>query len=190
MGLDSVELVVKVEDFFRITIPDPEAETILTIQQMTDTVAKYRNITAEEKTLQASFFQQVKMCLPGKDFNMQDKIISFIGTGKQDYKALAACLRMNVPFPDYVVVNDGKRFIDKIKRFIDWQPSYDAKELIFENLVDAILASNYTAVIQPSSLTTKYEIYIAVAGITVDQTGVDYYEIAPGKSFVTDLGID
>ncbi len=190
MGLDSVELLVKIEDFFQIAIPGPEAETIITIQQMVDTVAKHRNITSEEKILQASIFQQIKMCLSEEDLNMQDKIFSFIGTEKQDYNVLATCLKMEVPFPDYVVVNDGKRFIDKIKRFIPWQPSYDAKELTFENLTDAILSNNYIDIIQASALTTKYEIYVAVAGMTVNQTGVDYYEIAPEKSFVTDLGLD
>ncbi len=39
MGLDSVELLVTFEEYFGIGIPDAEAETIFTVQDMTDVTA-------------------------------------------------------------------------------------------------------------------------------------------------------
>ncbi|MET3878712.1 phosphopantetheine-binding protein [Chitinophaga sp. OAE865] len=45
MGLDSVELLVTFEKHFGIGIPDAEAETIFTVQDMTDVIAKHLAIT-------------------------------------------------------------------------------------------------------------------------------------------------
>lgn len=41
MGLDTVELLMKVEEHFAISIPDPEAERIATVQDYYDTVARH-----------------------------------------------------------------------------------------------------------------------------------------------------
>jgi acyl carrier protein len=40
MGLDSVHLVRKIEDHFSIAIPDAEAETLFTVQDIYDVVAR------------------------------------------------------------------------------------------------------------------------------------------------------
>jgi acyl carrier protein len=45
MGLDSVELLMDIENFFSIQIPDTEAEKIYTIQNMVDSVAAHLNIS-------------------------------------------------------------------------------------------------------------------------------------------------
>ncbi|WP_428664168.1 hypothetical protein [Runella sp.] len=37
---------------------------------------------------------------------------------------------------------------------------------------------------------SKYEILVAIAGITHAKFGVDFYEIFPEKAFVKDFGID
>ena len=42
MGLDSVELVMEIENYFGIRIPDSEAEKIYTIQIMVDKWASKR----------------------------------------------------------------------------------------------------------------------------------------------------
>lgn len=48
MGLDTVDLLMKVEDHFSISIPDVEAENIVTVQHYYDTVAKHLNAKPDE----------------------------------------------------------------------------------------------------------------------------------------------
>jgi hypothetical protein len=71
-----------------------------------------------------------------------------------------------------------------------WTPSYEWETLTVEQFVSAICANNYLELIDRNNIRSKYEIYIAVTGITVDKIGVDYFEIGPDKSFTSDLGID
>lgn len=48
MGLDTVYLLMKVENHFSISIPDLEAEKIVTVQDYYDTVAKHLSAKPEE----------------------------------------------------------------------------------------------------------------------------------------------
>lgn len=45
MGLDSVELLVEIENYFSIEIPDTEAAEIFTVQNMVDVAAKHLHIS-------------------------------------------------------------------------------------------------------------------------------------------------
>jgi hypothetical protein len=67
---------------------------------------------------------------------------------------------------------------------------YDWLSINGEQFVAAICAKNCDELINREHIKSTYEIYIAVTSITVNKIGVDYYEIAPEKSFTTDLGID
>lgn len=42
MGLDSIELVMEVEDEFRLHLPDEECEKVRTVDDVVDLVMKYR----------------------------------------------------------------------------------------------------------------------------------------------------
>lgn len=57
MGLDSVELIMEVETAFDIRIPDPEAEKIVTVGDLYETVWKYiRQETDGRCTSQMLFY--------------------------------------------------------------------------------------------------------------------------------------
>ena len=49
MGLDTVDLLIKVENHFSISIPNSEAEQIVTVQNYYDTVARHLNAKPEER---------------------------------------------------------------------------------------------------------------------------------------------
>jgi acyl carrier protein len=48
MGLDTVDLLMKIEDHFSISIPNKEAEQITTVQDYYNVVARHLNATPEE----------------------------------------------------------------------------------------------------------------------------------------------
>jgi acyl carrier protein len=195
MGLDSVELLMEVENYFGIRIPDAEAEKIYTIQIMVDSVAAHLNITNEGMELRDQMFQKLVLCIQDLGWTTQkiqlnDLVSDFIPEdNKNVWKDLKNLLKLSIP--EIEIIRSGSNKIsDKLKRLINWTPSYEWNQINFEQFVSAVCANNYHELIDKNNITTKYEIYVAVVGITVDKIGVDYYEVAPEKSFTTDLGID
>jgi hypothetical protein len=71
-----------------------------------------------------------------------------------------------------------------------WSPNYQWQNLTFGQLVNAICANNFVALVDKKNIGTTFEIYLAVVRITVDIAGIDFYEAGPEKSFTSDLGLD
>ena len=49
MGLDTVELIYKIEKHFQISIPDQEAEKMVTIRNISDFISRLLNAGLEEQ---------------------------------------------------------------------------------------------------------------------------------------------
>jgi acyl carrier protein len=194
MGLDSVELVMEIENYFDISIPDAEAETLTTVGKMADCVASHRNISSVEAPLRDELFEKIKDHLFSKanitaNIDIEDKILNYFSPHKETWAALETTLNIKIPYPEQVSV-PGKKLSDKIRRLISWLPPYKPEEITFELFISAICAYNFRELFDPANIKNKYEIYIGVMGITVDKIGVDYYEVTPEKSFTSDLGVD
>lgn len=195
MGLDSVELVMEMEKYFAIQIPDPEAEKIFTVQNMVDTVAKHLNISDNNKLLRDTVFHDIRRVLAKPDlatsqFELTDLISAYLPLdNKSDWMVFKKELGLEIPKPD-VISEDKKNILAKIKSAITWKPNYDWWTITVDEFVTAVCANNYDKLLDNKNIKSTYEIYVAVIGITVDKTGVDYFEITPEKSFTSDLGVD
>jgi len=195
MGLDSVELIMEVEKYFGISIPDPEAEKVYTVQAMVDTVARHLNVSNNSTELRDKIFKRVnkallKLGLTDMSVTLTEHISNYLSPENKDpWEAFKNELLLDVPKPD-IVQRDSKRFIDKIKVAMSWTPMYDWSFITIDQFIAAICAYNHEELIDREHIKSSYEIYIVVTAITVNKIGVDYYEIAPEKSFTTDLGVD
>ena len=195
MGLDSVELVMEVEKYFGISIPDPEAEKIYTLQAMVDTVARHINVTDNSTELRDNIFERVnqallKLGLTETPVELTEHISTYLSpNNKETWEAFKNEMQLDIPKPD-TVNRDSKKLIDKIKVAIKWTPMYDWLSITVDQFIAAICANNHEELIDKLHIKSTYEIYIDVTAITVDKIGVDHYEIAPEKSFTTDLGLD
>jgi hypothetical protein len=79
MGLDSVELIMEVEKYFSISIPDKEAEKADTVGKLVDCVATILNIDKYDFDLRERTFLCLKDHLfkinkEQKDFSITDKV--------------------------------------------------------------------------------------------------------------------
>jgi hypothetical protein len=186
---------MEVEQYFGIEIPDAEAEKIYTIQSMIDVVAGHLNISSDNFLLRDTIFQRVKNSLllsvtVISDIQLTDNVVEHLPLhNKESWSFFKSKLGLDVPKPDFVDSSNNK-FSGQLKSFLVGKLNYEAEKINFETFVTAICANNYQKLLDKNNISGFYEIYVAIMAITVDKIGVDYYEIAPEKSFTSDLGVD
>jgi acyl carrier protein len=194
MGLDSVELVVSIEDYFHIRIPNAEAAKINTVQNMVDVVAAQLNINSTDTKLQDELFAKTtaginQVCTIADAMQLNSLVGEYISlSDKEKWSNTEKMLGLEIPLPP-MPHKDHSGLLSFIKKTLP-PPAYDPAQINFTQFIAAMGACNYQILIAPFNITNKYEIFIAVSGITAERMGVDYYEIAADKSFSNDLGID
>ena len=194
MGLDSVELILEIEKYFKIRIPDAEAEAARTMQDVVDIVAKHLNITSHDTLLRDRIFEHITRQLNAENFDnkitLNDKVADYLSSeDKHQWADFESKLSFKVPRPEKYKPSSNK-YVEKFLRKAAWRPTYEWNDISFEQFTNAVCAHNYHALLDRDNLTNIYEIYIAIMGITGDRMGVDYYEMGPDKRFVHDFGID
>jgi acyl carrier protein len=195
MSLDSVELVMEFEKYFDIQIPDAEAEKMFTVQAAVEVIANHLSVTNEDKELQVEILQKInasllKNELVRQSLDLNDLIANTIKPfDKLAWQKMETDLGLTIP--QLVFIDETKTdLLTKLKNLVNIKPDYDAEKITVAEFIDTICAANYQKLINRQNVKSKYEIYTAVAGITVDKIGVDYFEIKPDKSFTNDLGVD
>lgn len=194
MSLDSTELLMSLEDYLHISIPDLEAEKIVTIQDMVDTAAAYKGIAEKTSVFQAQLAERVNAAL--LDLNLiatpmglEERVFLVLNPFQgSDWQRLCEILKLEVPKPE--IKDPPKAGLFKALRGIIWRVSYDWQAITLDQFLTVIAAANYTKLIDRESIRDQFELYCAILAVVVEKTGVDFYEVRPEKSFANDLGID
>ncbi len=195
MGLDSVELVLEIEKYFGIRIPDAEAEKTITVQNLVDCVSRHLDIRSDSTDLReqvlSAIIHSLSVLHPEADTpSPTDHISNFLPSENiEEWQRFEETFKLNTPTPA-LPGQPGSGFWSKVWRKAGWKPMYDWGAITVVDFADAVCAANYKSLLARTSLTSKYEVYIAVAGITAEKIGVDVLEISADKAFVKDLGID
>ncbi|BAV04678.1 hypothetical protein FLA_0670 [Filimonas lacunae] len=140
---------------------------------MVDVVATHLQVTYDRALLRNKVFESIMHALAKSgrmgQWVMSDTLSSCIDLyHKEQWNTFQEYLILSVPCI-------GERYWGK---------------LTWGAFTDAVCMANYEELIERERISSRYEIYIAIGGLTVNKTGVAYYEIAPEKSFTDDLGID
>ncbi|WP_312076661.1 hypothetical protein [Chryseobacterium sp.] len=190
MGLDSVHLLMKIEDYFQISFKDKDAEKIYTVEDLSIVISEKKGIIETEKRLLDNFTFKILKIINESNNGLFDKTtaISKIESTYSDdfYKSISLRLNLKIPRP---YKNDNSKII-KIFRKILHSTSYNWKEITLENFAEAILIKNFEKFTDKNQINSTYEVYIICAGIIAKKMDVDCYEIKPWKRITTDLGID
>ena len=197
MGLDSVELVMAIEDKFGISIPDAECEQIATVQQMADSVFEKIKLNPNQKCLSQIVFYRIRRAFEQFEnekntITPNSKMSDLLSKKdlKNDWTRLG--IRIGLKIPDLVDL-DLDKTLNKEVRFLGFK-IFDRTEPIAENTLkkftDWIVSMNYDQLISIENISSKYEIERIICGITEDRIGVPISEIELHHSFTNDLGID
>jgi hypothetical protein len=185
MGLDSVELVMEWEDFFKIKIPDLEAAKMATIADAVSYIAtqvKFVNRGVDIKAKVLSHLEGVLSRL-NSPVSLDELLSAGISPEEKDlWKEISGISAYELPLPF------GASFIEK------WYDKLFPKKTAHEPItvdryIDLVCAVNYASLIQ-EVVQSEYEVMIAVMGITIEKNGLDPFEVFWNSSFTKDLGID
>jgi len=188
MGLDSIELVMEWEKYFNTEIPDKEAVKMSTVQDAIEYIStqveySHRQIDTKEKLLSEFRNSIVEL---GINFSMtlHDNIFQQIPVKDHDtWKRISLETKLEMPEP--LAAGALGKFIDRIL------PQKDNLELTtLDRFIDLLAAVNYEKIIDRNHIQDKYEVMIAVMGITIQKIGVSPFEVFLDSSFTKDLGID
>jgi hypothetical protein len=194
MGMDTVELVMEFENYFRVQIPNAEAEQMTTIQEAADTIARHLAITRKDAPLRDRVFSIIRTTVSNADKNEPVQLSACIAQyisphNEMLWQTLESALGMRIPLP--LTSRPEKIKVGwLIKKLVDWSAAYDWNTITTEQFILTICARNYITLLNPDAISNYYEILVAVTGITVNKSGVDYYDAMPEKFFTSDLGMD
>jgi hypothetical protein len=201
MGLDSVQLVMDIEDTFNIRIPDKECEQINTVEDFSNIVKKYIVLYPNSTCLtQHAFYKlrrsfemigdsrnevlpnsTIRTLLPSSDLQLWWNIleteleieskIKIPSLHKTDFDEN---LNSHVTFLGLPIWKRAKPITqNSVKTFIDW-----------------ILAMNHANFINPLKVKNRYEIARVIIGIIHETCAVPIDEIFLNSEICNDFGID
>lgn len=203
MGLDSVELIVEVEKFFNIEIPDNDVEQVFTVEDFAKTVSNHLTFQLIESDIFEEIFNKIrdyfvhKLLCKIDSFQLELPLENlFIYDDKegtwnkmQQYLALKIPKLSNTDLIENYQPKSVRFFGVTIDTSFKKQPILRDKTV--KDLVDWIISINYKSLlINPQKISNLYEVERAIVGITSEKCGIDVQDIELYHRFTNDLGID
>ncbi|WP_378172566.1 phosphopantetheine-binding protein [Aquimarina sp. SS2-1] len=197
MGLDSVELVMSVEDKFGIRIPDAECERIYTIQDFADKVFEMISINPTDKCLTQIVFYRIRRALISltsieKKIRPDMKISELFTQTELKEKWSQLKTELGLELPELVALDFNPELDSHVKIFgiKTIKRTTPVTKGTIRQLIDWIISLNRNKLIDIKKISSKYEIERIICGITEYNTGIPISEIELHHSFTNDLGID
>ena len=197
MGLDSVELVMSVENKFGIRIPDTDCEKIYTVQDFSDTVFKMISIHPTDKCLTQIIFYRIRKAFKNLELTKveikPDTKISDLLTQtelKANWNRLETEIGLKLP---KLVALDFNPNLDTYVKFLGIRTikrKTPVTKGTIRQLIDWILSLNFEQIIDIQKITDKYEVERIISGIISKNLGIPISEIELKHSITNDLGID
>lgn len=195
MGLDSVDLIYELENYFQVAISDSLAESIGTVGELAAAVTQLRGLphNAQRTAAHAQLLKQVMRCLPA-DFPAATAAtlladLGLLQSGQPVRRQMADCLMLklpSVPAPPVFSTPDWLYRLFGVGPTTPELPPWLRATLA--DLTDWLLAAHYQVLL--SDPATLYEVQHAVIGLTACKCGLNVSEIQLTDRFTSDLGID
>lgn len=197
MGLDSVELVMAIEEKFGIRIEDSEAEKIRTVQEFADIVFSKIISTPSDKCLTQIVFYRIRKALrmlmsTEKEIKPNTKISELFTKTELKEKWSQLKTELGLELPELVTLDFNPDAGSHVKIFgiKTIKRTTPVSKGTIRQLVDWVISLNRDQLINIEKIASRYEVERIICGITEDRIGVPISEIEVHHSFVNDLGVD
>ena len=197
MGLDSVELVMSIEDKFGIRIEDSEAEKIYTVQDFADVVFRKIIANPSDKCLTQIIFYRIRKAFRiltsnEKKIRPDMKILELFTQTELKEKWNQLKTEVGLKLPDLVALDFNPELGSHVKIFgiKTIKRTTPVSKGTIRQLVDWTVSLNRDKLIDIEKISSKYEVERIICGITEDRIGVPISEIELHHSFTDDLGIN
>ena len=197
MGLDSVELLMSVEDKFGIRIEDSEAENICTVQHFADTVFSKIIINPSDKCLIQIVFYRIRKAfqnlnLTELDIKPNSKISDLLTQSelKGNWNRLETELELKLPELVAIDFNPKLNSHAKIFGIKTIKRNTPVTKGTIRELIDWVISLNFEQTIDIQKITNKYEVERIISGIISENMGIPITEIELRHTITNDLGID
>jgi acyl carrier protein len=197
MGLDSVEILVRVEEYFGISIPDREAEKILTVQDFADCVFTKVTVNPTERCKSQMLFYKFRTYFTDKQGISRDQVrpdakIKDLITGdlKTTWTEIEKYFKLDLPTLSDLDINPTKEKEIKILGVKVWSRKSPVTIGTIGDLVNWTLAKNYDTLIDPKTLFDKADVEKVIIGIISDSMAIPVDEIELKHRISYDLGVD
>ena len=197
MGLDSVQLVIDIEDIFNIQIPDKECEQICTVEDFANIVKKYVVLYPNQECLTQHVFYKLRrsfeMIGDSRNEILPNSVISHLLPScdlKYWWSVFQDELELKIPLLHKTDLD--KSINSTINLF--GVPILKRAKPITQNslriLIDWILVINHAQFINPLKVKNRYEIERVIIGIIHTNCAVPIDEIFLRSEICNDFGID
>jgi acyl carrier protein len=192
MGLDTVELIVSLERYFCLELPDSVAETIYTIDDLSTWLSQQLSVpglrqSAARVVVAAQLLSEAP---PSSDEATPLRLLLPNAAALKNYQYVLKN-RYGLVLPPLsplriapVTLSLWERLTGQLLPSV---PHWSNQTL--SELIDWTVASNYEKLLR-MPLTSQYEVEQVVVGMTSDKSGVPVEEIHLQSSFTNDLGMD
>ena len=199
MGLDSVELVITLENKFGIMVPDEEWEKTCTVQEISNKLLEKITLKPNEKCISQIIFYKIKRAIidlnivPSNfELKRNTYIIDILSTNMTatNWNKLEQKLQLKLP---RLVKMDFNKNLDthiKVFGFKTIKRRQPVTKGTIGQLVDWVISLNYEKMIKIDKISSKYEIERVVSGIISNNIGVPINQIEMHHSITNDLGVD
>lgn len=196
MGLDSLELLMNIEQQFGIRIPDAEAEKINTVQELVDCVDTHVQTKPTEKCVSMLVFHKLRAAMhqlwPAATLEISPAtVLSDVFTGPAAHAhwlKLQSVIGCKLPALERVPLGAKTRWKAFFEGFAK-QP-IPLHEKTMRDLVAWILALNHKVLFSSSALASKKDVERIVYGTIAETLAIPVDEIQPEHSIVRDYGLD
>lgn len=197
MGLDSVELLMSVENKFGIRIEDSEAEKIATVQDFADCVCSKISLNPTDKCLTQIVFYRIRKAfqnlnLTELEIKPTSKISDLLTQSelKINWNRLEA--ELGLKLPELVAIDFNPNLNSHVKIFgiKTIKRNTPVTKGTVKNLIDWTISLNFEQIIDIQKIKNKYEVERIISGIISENMGIPISEIELKHTITNDLGID
>ncbi|GAA3789995.1 hypothetical protein GCM10022271_22890 [Corallibacter vietnamensis] len=197
MGLDSVELVMSIEDKFGIRIENSEAENIYTVQDFADIVFSRILKNPTDKCLSQIVFYKIRKALRSltsaeKEIRPNMMISELFSQSELKEKWSQLRTEVGLELPDLVGLDFNPELGTHVKIFgiKTIKRTTPVSKGTLRQLVDWTISLNRDKLIDIEKISSKYEVERIIIGIINKNMGIPISEIKMEHSITNDLGID